>query len=119
MKKILSVLVFTLFCIGGVFAKSTVKVTVKLSSTSASMGYVTYSTSNTTNDTYTTTSGSKENSSSNGFFGIGAKPTQPYYIFARTADSQKYYFIGWSKNEDDPSLIDTSIPLAIFHIDSP
>ena len=110
MKKILSVLVFTLFCVGGVFAKSTVKVTVKLSSTSTGMGYVTYSTSTTTNETYTSTSGSKDNSSSGGFFGIGAKSTSPYYIFARTADSQNYYFVGWSKGVDDPSKIDTSIP---------
>ena len=110
MKKILSVLVFTLFCVGGVFAKSTVKVTVKLSSTSTDMGYVTYSTSTTTNETYTSTSDSKENSSSGGLLGWGATPTTPYYIFARTADSQKYYFIGWSKDVDDPSQIDTSIP---------
>ena len=110
MKKILSVLVFTLFCVGGVFAKSTVKVTVKLSSTSTGMGYVTYSTSTTTNETYTSTSGSKNNSSSGGFLGIGARSTSPYYIFARTADSENYYFVGWSKGVDDPSKIDTSIP---------
>ena len=110
MKKILSILVFTLFCVGGVFAQSTVKVTVKLSSTSTNMGYVTYSTSSTTNETYTTISGSKSNSSSGGIFGVGASPTNPYYIFARTADSQTYYFIGWSKGVDDPSQIDTSIP---------
>ena len=110
MKKILSVLVFTLFCVGGVFAKSTVKVTVKLSATSTGMGYVTYSTSTTANETYTSTSGSKSNSSSNGIFGWGAFPTDPYYIFARTANSEKYYFVGWSKNVDDPSQVDTSIP---------
>ncbi len=110
MKKVLSILVFTLFCVGGVFAKSTVKVTVKLSSTSTGMGYVTYSTSSTPNETYTTTSGTKSNSSSGGILGWGATSTNPYYIFARTADSQKYYFIGWSKGVDNPSQIDTSIP---------
>ena len=110
MKKILSVLVFTLFCVGGVFAKSTVKVTVKLSSTSTGMGYVTYSTSTTANETYTRTSGSDENSSWGGILGKWAYSTSPYYIFARTANSEKYYFVGWSKNVDDPSQVDTSIP---------
>ena len=109
MKKLLSILAFALIFVGGVFAKSTVKVTVKLSSSSPNMGYVTYSTSNTSGESYTSISASKSNSSSGGFFGIGAKSTKPYYIFARTSDNAKYYFIGWSKGVDDPSKIDASI----------
>ena len=109
MKKILSVLVFTLFCVVGVFAQSYIKFNVQLADDSEGMGYVTVSSSNTVSNDYTTTSAqySSESTNCSYFFvhlGHGQRPSQGY-AFARTSDDNRYHFVGWSKTNNVEDII--------------
>lgn len=114
MKKLLSIVLLTLFFVGGVYAKSTVKVTVYLSSYSYDgdkpMGYVTCAESTTEPTSYNSKNKSADNFSFAGIMGYGKKSTKPYYIFANSADNSLYYFVGWSKDVDDPTKIVSAIP---------
>ena len=113
MKKILSVLVMTLFCVGGVFAESKITFKVKLATGSEGMGYVTTSSSTTVSNDYTTTSGSYSSSSTKCTYKYyvihqshGNKPSQGY-AFARTSDASKYHFVGWSKTNNVNEIVST------------
>ncbi len=117
MKKILSILVFTLFCVGGVFAESKITFKVQLATGSEGMGYVTTSSSSTVSDDYSAPSDSYSSSSTKcnykTFFGAnvshvshGTKPSQGY-AFARTSDASKYHFVGWSKTNNVNDIIST------------
>lgn len=106
MKKILSILVFTLCCVGGVFAESKITFKVQLATDSEGMGYVTASSSATVSDDYTTPNASYSSSSTKCTYKYyvlhqshGNKPSQGY-AFARTSDASKYHFVGWSKTNN-------------------
>lgn len=111
MKKILSVLVMTLLCVGGVFAESKITFNVQLATGSEGMGYVMTSSSATVSNDYTTTSQSYSSSSTKCSYKYyvlhqshGNKPSQGY-AFARTSDASQYHFVGWSKTNNVDEII--------------
>ncbi len=106
MKKLLSILAFALIFVGGVFADSNIKITVKLGVRSAGRGYVTVTDKASQKDNYKNTEKVYTNTASGLWGGCSTHyiKTTPAYIHTYPS-SDKYRFIGWSKGSDNPNNI--------------
>lgn len=101
MKKILTTLIFLLLGIAVVNAKVTNKVNVKVADDSNGRGYVSATENSTMSDrNYNRiTSASATKTTESGSF-IISWPADAIYIYARPSDATKYYFIGWSTDNN-------------------
>ena len=101
MKKILSVLVFTLLNVHLICSQSQIRFTVQLAPGSEGRGQVSASASSTTPGTYSTNPISYNGDADKCYYFLDAHiyhkaQSKPGYIYAKSTDDTRYYFEGWS-----------------------
>lgn len=108
MKKILSVLVFTLLNVHLMYSQSQIRFTVQLAPGSEGRGQVSASASSTTPGTYSTSFSYNKGDATRctdivikHWHGTASKPG---YIYAKSTDDTKYYFEGWSTDGSTISI---------------
>ena len=114
MKKILSILLFNLLLVGGLCAASQIRFNVHLATGCENMGQIATGTSATSPGNYgTSTINYNGDASKCTDFVIKhwhGNKSKPGYIYAKSVDESKYYFVGWSTTNNAADATITANP---------